>query len=134
MSAFAVAERAAEAAPDASARSGGLAARLFAAALAGPQRTALRDSGDRTAWCGRPAITWTYAAAAEIVGRLARGIGAWRLPAGSRIGLWFSGGAEVGARPPRRRGRRPPALRDAGRLESPGRSPPGSRPPASSRC
>ena len=89
-----MAERAAEAAPDASARSGGLAARLFAAALAGPQRTALRDSGDRTAWCGRPAITWTYAAAAEIVGRLARGIGAWRLPAGSRIGLWFSGGAE----------------------------------------
>ncbi|MDP4005354.1 acyl-CoA synthetase [Methylobacterium sp. NEAU K] len=94
MSAFAVAERAAEAAPDASARSGGLAACLFAAALASPQRTALRDSGDRVAWCGRPAITWTYAAAAEIVGRLARGIGTWRLPAGSRIGLWFSGGAE----------------------------------------
>jgi mycobactin salicyl-AMP ligase len=94
LSAFAVAERAVDAAPDASARSGGLSACLFAAARAGPQRTVLRDSGDRVAWCGRPAITWTYAAAAEIVGRLARGIGAWRLPAGSRIGLWFSGGAE----------------------------------------
>ncbi len=94
MSAFAVAERTADAAPDASARSGGLSASLFAAARTGPQRTALRDSGDRVAWCGRPPITWTYAAAAEIVGRLARGIGAWRLPAGSRVGLWFSGGAE----------------------------------------
>ena len=90
-----MAERAVEAAPDASARSAGLSACLFAAARAAPQRTVLRDSGDRTAWCGRPAITWTYAAAAEIVGRLARGIGAWRLPAGSRIGLWFSGGAEA---------------------------------------
>ncbi|MCJ2064420.1 acyl-CoA synthetase [Methylobacterium sp. J-088] len=95
MSAFAVAERAVEAVPDASARSGSLSGCLFAAARAAPQRTALRDSGDRAAWCGRPAITWTYAAAAEIVGRLARGIGAWRLPAGSRIGLWFSGGAEA---------------------------------------
>ena len=114
MNAFAVAERTAEAAPDASAwadglpgglsgrlsdglsggLAGGLADCLFAAARTGPQRTALRDSGDRTGWCGRPSIVWTYAAAAEIVGRLARGIGAWRLPAGSRIGLWFSGGAE----------------------------------------
>ena len=101
-----MAEWAVDAAPDASARSengpgglfggpcDGLATRLFAAALTGPQRTVLRDSGDRVAWCGRPNITWTYAAAAEIVGRLARGIGAWRLPAGSRIGLWYSGGAE----------------------------------------
>ncbi|MCJ2138812.1 AMP-binding protein [Methylobacterium sp. E-066] len=89
-----MAERTADAAPDASARSGSLSACLFAAARTGPQRTALRDSGDRAAWCGRPPITWTYAAAAEIVGRLARGIGAWRLPAGSRVGLWFSGGAE----------------------------------------
>lgn len=95
LSAYAVAERTADAAPDAArVRSGGLSACLFAAARTAPQRTALRDSGDRTAWCGRPAITWTYAAAAEIVGRLARGIGAWRLPAGSRVGLWFSGGAE----------------------------------------
>ena len=98
MSAFAVAERTADAASDASARAdgsrGGLSACLFAAARTGPQRTALRDSGDRAGWCGRPPITWTYAAAAEIVGRLALGIGAWRLPAGSRIGLWFSGGAE----------------------------------------
>ena len=87
-----MAERTADAAPDASARadalrgglSDGLSARLFAAARTGPQRTALRDSGDRAGWCGRPPIVWTYAAAAEIVGRLARGIGAWRLPAGSR--------------------------------------------------
>ena len=86
MSALAVAEWAEDAAPDASARSedapdglsgvlsgrlsDGLATRLFAAALAGPQRTLLRDSGDRVAWCGRPSITWTYAAAAEIVGDL----------------------------------------------------------------
>ncbi len=90
-----MAERAARAAPDASARSAGLSACLVAAARAAPERTALRDSGDRAAWCGRPPITWTYAAAAEIVGRLARGIAAWRLPPGSRIGLWFSGGAEA---------------------------------------
>ena len=89
-----MAETTADAAADASARSDGLCACLFATAGTAPQRTALRDSGDRVAWCGRPPITWTYAAAAEIVGRLARGIGAWRLPAGSRIGLWFSGGAE----------------------------------------
>lgn len=99
LSAFAVAERTADAAADAFARAegprGGLAACLFAAAHAAPQRTALRDSGDRAGWCGRPPIVWTYAAAAEIVGRLARGIGGWRLPAGSRIGLWFSGGAEA---------------------------------------
>ncbi|MCJ2134118.1 acyl-CoA synthetase [Methylobacterium sp. J-026] len=95
MSAFAVAERAARAAPDASARSAGLPACLVAAARSAPERTALRDSGDRAAWCGRPPITWTYAAASEIVGRLARGIGAWRLPPGSRIGVWFSGGAEA---------------------------------------
>ena len=72
----------------------GLSARLFATARSHPQRTAFRDAGERVAWCGRPAITWTYATAAEIVGRLGRGIGAWRLPPGSRIGLWFSGGAE----------------------------------------
>ena len=62
----AVAERAAEASPHAALQAHGLSACLFE----------------------------TYAAAAEIVGRLSRGIGAWRLPAGSRIGLWFSGGVE----------------------------------------
>ncbi|MDP4023688.1 AMP-binding protein [Methylobacterium sp. NEAU 140] len=76
-------------------RPAGLCAALLAGAEAHPQRVVLRDAGDRAAWCGRPAITWTYAAAAEIVGRLARGFGAWRLPPGSRIGLWFSGGAEA---------------------------------------
>ncbi|WP_449411462.1 AMP-binding protein [Methylobacterium komagatae] len=73
----------------------GLASALIAAAQVHPQRTLLRDSGDRTAWCGRPSINWTYAAAAEIVGRLARGIAAWRLAPGSRIGLCFAGGAEA---------------------------------------
>lgn len=73
----------------------GLAGALMAAARLNPQRTLLRDAGDRRAWCGRPAITWTYEAAAEIVGRLARGIAAWRLPQGSRIGLCFAGGAEA---------------------------------------
>ncbi len=72
----------------------GLAIALMAAARLAPQRTLLRDAGDRRAWCGRPAITWTYEAAAEIVGRLARGIAAWRLAPGSRIGLFFAGGAE----------------------------------------
>jgi hypothetical protein len=74
---------------------GGLAASLFAAARRQPRRTVLRDAGDRAAWNGRPAITWTYEAAAEIVGRLARGIVAWRLPAGSCVGLGFAGGAEA---------------------------------------
>lgn len=73
----------------------GLALALSAAARLHPQRVLLRDAGDRRAWCGRPPITWTYEAAAEIVGRLARGIGAWRLPPGSRIGLCFAGGAEA---------------------------------------
>lgn len=73
----------------------GLASALNAAAEVHPQRTLLRDSGDRPAWCGRPSINWTYAAAAEIVGRLARGIAAWRLAPGSRIGLCFAGGAEA---------------------------------------
>ena len=74
---------------------GGLAAALFTGARHHPRRTVLRDAGDRRAWNGRPSITWTYDATAEIVGRLARGIASWRLPAGSRIGLWYAGGAEA---------------------------------------
>lgn len=73
----------------------GLSVALFAGALRHPNRTLLRDAGDRTEWSGRPSITWTYATAAEIVGRLARGITQWRLPPGSRIGLGFAGGAEA---------------------------------------
>jgi hypothetical protein len=72
-----------------------MAQALMAAARLQPQRTLLRDAGDRMAWSGRPAITWTYEAAAEIVGRLALGLGSWRLPPGSRIGLSFAGGAEA---------------------------------------
>lgn len=107
MGARAVAETAAQVPPVAETRASpapspspgrtaaGLAALLVETAHAHPQRTVLRDAGNRAAWCRRPAITWTYAAAAEIVGRLARGLGAWRLSAGSRIGVWFSGGAEA---------------------------------------
>ena len=46
------------------------------------------------AWNGRPAITWTYGAAAEIVARLANGLRSWRLAPGSRIGLALPGSSE----------------------------------------
>ena len=39
-------------------------------------------------------MTWTYGTAAEIVGRLGRALRMWRLPPGSRIGLWFPGSTE----------------------------------------
>jgi mycobactin salicyl-AMP ligase len=72
----------------------GLAGLLRATAAAHPARPALADLGDKPGWSGRPGMTWTYGAAAEIVARLARGIRAWRLAPGSRIGLWFAGGSE----------------------------------------
>ena len=59
-----------------------------------PPRAPRADRPDKPAWSGRPAITWTYAAAAEIVGRLAKGLRGWRLSPGSRIGLCLPGGAE----------------------------------------
>lgn len=72
----------------------GLFALLSATARRHPERVAFIDPADKPAWSGRPAITWTYAAATEIVERLARGLGAWRLPPGSRIGLCLPGSAE----------------------------------------
>ena len=59
-----------------------------------PDRIAVVDPADKPDWSDRPAITWTYAAAAEIVERLARGLRSWRLPPGSRIGLCLPGSAE----------------------------------------
>lgn len=73
----------------------GLAGLLRATAAAHPARPALTDLGDKPGWCARPGMTWTYGAAAEIVARLARGIRAWRLAPGSRIGLWFAGSSEA---------------------------------------
>ncbi len=72
----------------------GLGALLAATARRHPARPLLTDLGDKPGWCGRPAMGWSYGAAAEIVNRLARGIRAWRLPPGSRVGLWFPGGSE----------------------------------------
>lgn len=73
----------------------GLAGLLRATAAAHPARAAFTDLGDKPGWSGRPGMTWTYGAAAEIVARLARSIRAWRLAPGSRIGLWFAGSSEA---------------------------------------
>ncbi|UMY16862.1 AMP-binding protein [Methylobacterium organophilum] len=67
---------------------------LSATARRHPDRVAFVDPADKAAWSDRPAITWTYAAAAEIVERFARGLRAWRLPPGSRIGLCLPPGSE----------------------------------------
>ena len=67
---------------------------LSATARRHPERIAVVDPADKPDWSDRPAITWTYAAAAEIVERLARGLRSWRLPPGSRIGLCLPGSAE----------------------------------------
>lgn len=72
----------------------GLGSLLAATARRHPDRIAVVDPADKPDWSDRPAITWTYAAAAEIVERLARGLRSWRLPPGSRIGLCLPGSAE----------------------------------------
>ncbi|WP_455975839.1 AMP-binding protein [Methylorubrum populi] len=72
----------------------GLGGLLAATARRHPARIAVIDPADKPDWSGRPAITWTYAAASEIVERLARGLRSWRLPPGSRIGLCLPGSAE----------------------------------------
>ncbi len=87
-------EAAASAAPSVPLRRIGLGSLLAATARHHPDRIAVIDPVDKPTWSGRPAITWTYAAAAEIVERLARGLRGWRLPAGSRIGLCLPGSAE----------------------------------------
>ncbi len=73
----------------------GLGALLAAIADRHPARIALVDQASKPAWCGRPAIAWTYAAAREIVARLAEGLQQWRLPPGSPIGLCMAGMAEA---------------------------------------
>ena len=93
-------EAAAAAAPSAPLRRVGLGSLLAATARHHPDRIAVIDPADKPDWSGRPAITWTYAAAAEIVERLARGLRGWRLPPGSRIGLCLPGSAESVAQYP----------------------------------
>jgi mycobactin salicyl-AMP ligase len=67
---------------------------LAGTAHAHPQRVAFVDPPHKPLWSGRPAITWTYAAAAEIVARLANGLRSWRLAPGSRIGIALPGSSE----------------------------------------
>jgi acyl-CoA synthetase (AMP-forming)/AMP-acid ligase II len=67
---------------------------LAGTAHAHPHRVAFVDPPHKPLWSGRPAITWTYAAAAEIVARLANGLRSWRLAPGSRIGLALPGSSE----------------------------------------
>lgn len=67
---------------------------LAATAQVHPDRLAFADPSNKSLWSDRPAIAWTYAAAAEIVGRLAEGLRAWRLAPASRIGIALPGSAE----------------------------------------
>lgn len=78
----------------ASLRRVGLSTLLNATARCHPERLMLIDPLNKPDWSGRPAINWTYAAVAEIVDRLARGIRSWRLPPESRIGLHLPGTSE----------------------------------------
>ncbi|MGU3537618.1 AMP-binding protein [Methylobacterium sp. A54F] len=80
--------------PELPLRRTGLCALLAATARRHPERIALLDAADKPAWSGRPAMTWTYAAAAEVVSRLACGLRDWRLAPGSRIGLHLPGSTE----------------------------------------
>lgn len=73
----------------------GLGALLAAVADRHPARIALVDQASKPAWCGRPAIAWTYAAAREIVARLAEGLQMLRLPPRSPVGLCMAGMAEA---------------------------------------
>lgn len=73
----------------------GLGTLLKATAHRHPERIAFIDPADKPSWSDRPAITWSYAAAAQIVARLAAGLGAWRLPTGSRVGICLPGGTEA---------------------------------------
>ncbi|KMO44435.1 acyl-CoA synthetase [Methylobacterium tarhaniae] len=73
----------------------GLGALLAAVADRHPARVALIDQASKPSWCGRPAIAWTYAAAREIVARLAEGLQQLRLPPRSPVGLCMAGMAEA---------------------------------------
>ncbi|TXN68557.1 AMP-binding protein [Methylobacterium sp. WL30] len=72
----------------------GLCALLAGTARLDPARLAFSDAAPKRGWSDRPPMTWTYGTAAEIVGRLGRALRTWRLPPGSRIGLWFPGSTE----------------------------------------
>ena len=67
---------------------------LAATAQAHPDRLAFIDPAHKPLWSARPAISWTYAAAAEIVARLAQGLRSWRLAPASRIGIALAGSSE----------------------------------------
>lgn len=67
---------------------------LAATAQAHPHRVAFIDPPHKPLWSGRAAITWTTAAAAEIVARLANGLRGWRLAPASRIGIALAGSSE----------------------------------------
>lgn len=73
----------------------GLGTLLKATARRHPERIAFVDPPDKPSWSGRPAITWSYAAASQIVARLAAGLSTWRLPLGSRVGICLPGGTEA---------------------------------------
>ncbi|BCM84108.1 AMP-binding protein [Methylobacterium indicum] len=73
----------------------GLGALLAAVADRHPARIAFVDQASKPDWCGRPAIAWTYAAAREIVARLAEGLQQLRLPPRSPVGLCMAGMAEA---------------------------------------
>ncbi|WP_245298667.1 AMP-binding protein [Methylobacterium platani] len=73
----------------------GLGALLAAVADRHPGRIAFVDQASKPAWCGRPAIAWTFAAAREIVARLAEGLSLLRLPPRSPVGLCMAGMAEA---------------------------------------
>jgi hypothetical protein len=76
------------------ARTLGLAALLGATADRFPERIAFVDQSDKPEWCGRPAITWTFAAAREIAARLAQGLASLPLPARSTVGICMASMAE----------------------------------------
>lgn len=82
------------ASPELPLRRTGLCALLAATARRHPDRIALIDGADKAAWSGRPAMTLTYATAAEVVARLARGLHTWRLAPGSRVGLFLPASIE----------------------------------------
>lgn len=72
----------------------GLHALLAATARRHPDRASIVDSEDKPGWSGRPAITWTYATALEVVGRLAAALRRLDLPPASRVGLSVAGASE----------------------------------------
>ncbi len=99
----------------------GLASALIAAAEVHPQRTLLRDSGDRPPGVGVPRSIGPMRRPRRSSGGW-RGIAAWRLAPGSRIGLCFAGARKPPSpiSPSRRRAISPARSRRSGtRMPSP---------------